>query len=198
MLLALLALPAVGALDAGVAIAQSRPAHDVRARVEQALLSFDRPPPASFWEALGDEGLAALVAIVDDGRLPVGLRRRAASAARHYRSPASRLFLSAVAASTGEDELVSRHALLALADAFGASALDELLARLTDPRAMVREGAALALARTPLPAALRERARGSLLAARAAEPELFVRVAMDRAEATLATSPGTAAPSRVD
>jgi len=149
----------------------------VRARVEQALLVVEHDVPARFWTSLGAEGLAALIAIVDDPARPVGLRRRATYAARHYPTAASRTFLGAVATSRGQDELIARYAVLALGEAFGASALDELARCMSDPRAMVREGAVVALGRLS-----RElRARVLLAAARDREPEAFVRAAIERA-----------------
>jgi hypothetical protein len=168
--------------------AQSSPA-ETRARVARALLAFEQSPP-SFWEGLGPEGLAALVALVEDPRAPLAVRRRAVTVARHYRSPAARLFLRTVAAAPHEDELVSRYALLSLAEAFGGAVLGELAAAFRDSRAMVREGAAIAL--DGLRGARPAEVLAVLTAARASETERFVQVALDGAIARWsgASSPG--------
>lgn len=160
---------------------------DVMSRVEQALRAIDSTVPAAFWERLGAQGLAALALILDDGARPVGLRRRAVSAVGHYRSPTARDLLTALARSRGEDEIVSRYAVVALGRAFGLTALDEVLASLVDERALVREGAVLSLGRlrASAPAPEDERIRAALTLARSTETERFVLVAI---EATLAPS----------
>ncbi len=154
-----------------------RPA--VFSRVELALRSIDSAVPASFWERLGTEGFAALAIIVDDASRPLGLRRRAVVAMRHYRSPEARGVLLALARARGLDELVSRYALGSLAAAFGIDALDALLAGLRDERAMVREGAVLALAALPRRGPSDARIRSALESARALESERFVLEAID-------------------
>ncbi|GAB4204218.1 MAG: hypothetical protein OHK0013_19000 [Sandaracinaceae bacterium] len=175
--LAAAALAAALSLAPSSASAQSEAR--TRARVERALLALEQTASASFWEGLGADGLAALVAIVDDPRAPVAMRRRAVTVARHYRSPAARLFLRAVAAAPHEDDLVSRYALLSLAEAFGGEVLDDLAAAFRDPRAMVREGSALAL--HGLRGARPAEVLAVLAAARASERERFVQVALDAA-----------------
>ena len=156
---------------------------DVMSRVEQALRAIDSTVPAAFWERLGAEGLAALAVILDDARRPVGLRRRAVSAVGHYRSPTARAVLTALARSRGEDEIVSRYAVVALAGAFGLAALDDVLASLVDERALVREGAVISLGRlrASAPASQAERIGAALTSARSRETERFVVVAIEAA-----------------
>jgi len=191
-LLALVLVTAGASLAASGAAAQTAPRAEpptlqravrpaVLSRVEQALRSIDSALPASFWEGLGTEGLAALAIVVDDGSRPLGLRRRAVVAMRHYRTVEARDLLTWLAAAQGTDELVSRYALGSLAAAFGLDALDPLLASLRDERAMVREGAVLALAGLPRSAPSETRVRSALESARTLESELFVREAIDDA-----------------
>lgn len=154
----------------------------VQNRVERALLAIDSRAPASFWSSLGAEGLAALAAILDDGSRPVGLRRRAALALRHYDVPASHAVLASLARSPSEDEIVSRNALSVLTTLRGRSALALLEPALEDRRALVREGAAQALARLVAQGVLEPRVVARLLEpARDRENEPFVRLAFERA-----------------
>jgi hypothetical protein len=188
------------ALALAAALSGASPLHaqtaspETRARVERALVAYEQSP-ASFWQALGPDGLASLVSLVEDPRTPVALRRRAVTVARHYRTPAARLFLRTVAAAPHEDELVSRYALLSLAEAFGGAVLGELAASFRDTRAMVREGAALAL--DGLRGARPAEVLAVLAAARATERERFVQVALDRAIARWSeAAPSSTAPPR--
>lgn len=155
---------------------------EVRARVEQALLAIDALPPAAFWHRLGPEGLAVLASILDDATRPVGLRRRAALALRHDRSRTSVALLEALAARAGEDEIVSRNALRALAEREGARAVPTIDRALSDPRALVREGAVELVASLRSRGVLTDGSASSMLrAARAREQETFVLAAIDRA-----------------
>ena len=143
---------------------------EVMQRVIRALFVIEGEAPASFFTTLGGEGRDALLVIVRDPARAVGLRRRAILALHHYPEPAVRAELEARAASASEDAIVSRYAIRSLAAAFDAAAFETVRARLDDDRAMVREGAAMAL--VGIDAA---RARPILTARLAAEEELFVR-----------------------
>ncbi len=145
----------------------------VEARMRRALLAIEGEAPASFFAHEGAAGRDALLAMLTD-RSERGLfRRRAAIALRHYPEPVVRAALEARAGDLGEDAYVSRYALRALALAFGTSAFEAIASRLSDPRAYVREGAALSLS------ALDARRAAPLLRARlAVEPEAFVRAAL--------------------
>jgi hypothetical protein len=157
-----------------------RPA--VQTRVEQALLAIDTSAPQTFWDSLGAEGLAALALILDDGARPVGLRRRAVVALRHYDVAPSHALLDALARSQSADEIVSLRALDVLATLRGARALPSIERALVDPRALVREGAAQTLGRLVTTGTIEPSVAAPLLGAvRTTEVETFVCVALDRA-----------------
>lgn len=171
-----LALALLFALAAPAAAQQVRP--EIEQRVLRALFVIEGEAPDSFFVTLGNEGRDALLAMVRDRSRGPGVRRRAVLALRHYPEASVRAELEQRAVDVAEDAIVSRYALRALASAFAASTFEILRARLDDPRALVREGAAVELGGLDL-----ERAR-PLLAARAAqESEAFVR---DRIERLLA------------
>jgi hypothetical protein len=143
---------------------------EVMQRVVRSLFVIEGEAPVSFFAALGAEGRGALLSIVRDPARAVGLRRRAVLALHHYPDAGVRAELEARAASASEDALLSRYALRTLAAAFGVVAFDAVRAGLDDERAMVREGAALALSSLDA-----TRARSFLAARLGVEHELFVR-----------------------
>lgn len=148
---------------------------EVMQRVERALFVIEGEAPASFFATLGAEGQQALLTIVRDRSRSLGLRRRAVLALHHYDAASVRAELEARAASSTEDAILSRYALRALALAFGPAAFEVVAARLADGRALVREGAAIALAEIDAP-----RARPILTAHARTEGELFVRETIAR------------------
>ena len=146
-----------------------------RARVEHALLAIDSPAPATYWQQLGGEGLRSLEAILNDGQAPLGLRRRAVYAARHY-GEAARSLLTARLHDTREDQIVRRYAALAMAEGLGMASLDTLAPMLSHEEAGMREGVVIALSH------LRNaRARQLIEARRRVEQDRVVRLAIDQA-----------------
>ncbi|MBX7193244.1 MAG: HEAT repeat domain-containing protein [Sandaracinaceae bacterium] len=170
---------APGTTDPARPVLAVRP--EVLTRVEHALMAIDSSASPRAWAALGAEGLAALVVILDDGARPVGLRRRAVIALAHYPGEAAAALLTSLASNAAEDDVVSRHALRVLAQLRGRDALPAVERALSDPRATVREGAVQTLASLRDRHAIEaDRARTLLTSLRAHEPERFVQVAIDR------------------
>jgi hypothetical protein len=162
------ALAQVDPGDAAAVVVTVRP--ETMHRVERALFILEGEAPAAFYAALGAEGRQALLTLVADATRPVGLRRRAVLALRHYPDAGVRTALEARAADVAEDAIVSRYALRALAQAFGVSAFEVIARRLSDPRAFVREGAVIALGSLD-----RARAIAAVAPMLESEPEGFVR-----------------------
>lgn len=145
---------------------------EVMQRVTRALFVVEGEAPEAFFATLGAEGREALLSIAQSDAA-VGLRRRAVLALHHYPEPTVRAALVALLTDEAEDAIVSRYAARTLAEAF--DAFDEVAQALDDPRAVVREGAALSLGRLdPTRAIPLLRARASV------EPDRFVREAIAR------------------
>lgn len=174
--LALLCVPFTAAAQSTDPHAPSAPVVETEARSEmrRALLAIEGEAPASFFAARGPRGRDALLSLLVDAGEPLLFRRRAAIALRHYPEPVVRAALEARAIDETEDAIVSRYALRTLGLAFGASAFEVIAARLDDPRAFVREGAALSLRAIDA-----SRAAPYLRARRAIEAEAFVRAALE-------------------
>lgn len=174
--LCLVSIPCAAAAQSTDPLGPSAPVveTDARARMRRALLAVEGEAPASFFAAQGTAGRDALLSMLSDASEALLFRRRAAIALRHYPEPTVRAALEARAIDEREDAIVSRYALRTLGIAFGASAFEGIAARLDDPRAYVREGAALSL-RAIDP----RRAAPLLRARRAIEPEAFVRTALE-------------------
>ena len=176
-LLSLLAIPCgTQAQSTGprAPVAPSASYTEARAHMRRALLAIEGDAPASFFAAQGSAGRDVLLAMLVDSSEPLMFRRRAAVVLHHYPEPIVFAALVARAIDTTEDAIVSRYALRTLGRAFGAAAFEVIAARLDDPRAFVREGAALSL--TALDAG---RAAPCLRARLAIEPEAFVRSALE-------------------
>ena len=146
-----------------------------RAGVEHALLAIDSPAPASYWQNLGGEGLRSLEAILNDAQAPLGLRRRAVYAARHY-GEAARSLLTARLQDAREDQIVRRYAALAMAEGLGMASLDTLAPLLGHADAGLREGVVIALAQLR-----NSRARHLIESRRRVEQDPVVRLAIDQA-----------------
>jgi HEAT repeat protein len=161
--------PAVhGAPAAPVAVTEAR------AQMRRALLAIEGEAPASFFTSRGAAGRDVLLSMLADASEPLIFRRRAAIALHHFSEPVVFAALLARAIDTSEDAIVSRYALRTLGLTFGPSAFEVIAARLADPRAFVREGAALSLRALDA-----TRAEPYLQARLAIEPEAFVRSALD-------------------
>lgn len=124
-----------------------------RDRVRMLLSAYEHGPRPSAWRALGPATVGVLAELYDDAGEPFYVRIRAVEAAGHFRTPASRTFLRAVARAAPQRDLMVRAAVLALGRAFGASALRDVTPFLGDRRVAVREGAIVALVRMQDPAA---------------------------------------------
>ncbi len=105
------------------------------------LSSYEAGPSQIVWRALGPDTVGVLAELYNDADQPTYVRLRAVSAAAHFPIPATRTFLRAVAASPGQSDLFVRHAVLGLARAFGADALDDVGPYLTHRFPVVREAA---------------------------------------------------------
>lgn len=123
-------------LSAGAAFAQ--PSAE---RVAEMLSSYEAGPSQIAWRALGPETVGVLAQLYNDADQPTYVRLRAVSTAAHFPIPATRTFLRAVAASPGQTDLFVRHAVLGLARAFGAEALEDVRPYLTHRFPVVREAA---------------------------------------------------------
>jgi HEAT repeats len=145
-------------------------------RIERALFVVEGEAPDSFFLSLGIEGREALVGIAIDRARALGLRRRAVLLLHHYPDARVRSVLGLVASDTTDDAVLSRYALRTLRVCFGASAFEAIRAGLSDPRPMVREGAALALVEADRAAAI-----PVLTEHLEHEGEAFVREAIERA-----------------
>jgi hypothetical protein len=174
VLLVCLACPSLAAAQLapapGVVIDEER-----AAAIAHQLVRIEGEVPASWVRGLDAESRAILFVLVEDRARPLVVRRRGVLALRHLAEPAVRALLERRAGDETEDPIVSRYALRALALAFGAAAFEVIAARLDDPRAHVREGAAEALA-----LADGVRAQAALRSARRTEREAFVQQTLDR------------------
>jgi hypothetical protein len=148
---------------------------EVLRRIERALFIVEGEAPESFFLSLGTEGREALVGIAIDRARAVGLRRRAVLALHHYADARVRSVLAHLASDTTDDAVLSRYAVRTLRVCFGASAFEAIRGALSDPRPMVREGAALALFEADRAAAV-----PVLTEHLEHEPEAFVREAIER------------------
>ena len=143
MRVAILLLAAVLSLPV-LASAQARPS---RAQVRQLLSGVEHVPSEHDWRRIGDGALPILIALYQDVDEPAYVRLRAIGATAAFPRPAVRTFLLAVATLEGQGDLYVREAISALGRAFGRDAIDAVAPFLDHPEPIVREGAALTLAR---------------------------------------------------
>jgi HEAT repeat protein len=154
-------------------------------RLVRVLSAHEFAPSRNVFDRIGPDVNQLLVRIASSTEHRPSLRVRAVSALSIYPSDRSRRFLGGLLferelVGTPSGTLLRREAMRSLAVGFGGEVVDELAPLKDDGDAQIREGCAHALGETKSP-----RAVPVLDAWLPHEPELFVRLAVDRAVSRL-------------
>ncbi len=170
---ALLSVPALG---------QVSPRQLLRERIVSLLDAPGPLPPASKWRTIGParKTNAELIDIAQEDNQPLRRRGRAVEALAAFSTKATQQFLWQLVDAPHVPGLLRKLALRSLGGAFREQVLFDLEARLRDDDAYIRAGAALGLALVG-----DHRVRAMLEAALYAEPQLDVRLVIEKALATV-------------
>jgi hypothetical protein len=131
-----------------VLLAATAGAADQGSKVDQvvALLSgYEYEASKADFDAVGPEAPAVLMQVASDAGLVKIIRARALLALRYYPGEKTKAFILGVVSAQGQDEMLVRKGLHALAAGFGKNALDDLAPFLEHENPDVREAAARAV-----------------------------------------------------
>lgn len=116
-----------------------------RDRVLELLQGYEFEPGQSEWDEIGPEAAPVLMDIASDSQQVKILRARALLALKFFPVAKVRAFMVELISMEGQDEMLVRKGLYALASAFGKNSLDDIAPFLGHENPDVREAAARAV-----------------------------------------------------